>query len=367
MCFAAGELCANSSECCSESCSAAQRCTCISDGQSCTSDSECCGGVCNGTCTALNATCKTAGNSCTAHAECCSKYCHDNVCAQPSFCAQLGDACTTDASCCSGLCSRANGALFGLCTNTQPAGTPNCAIVGQVCGDGASFMGNFPACGGECCGHVCAPYGPTTVLVCQPSTGCREVGDVCYRDQDCCGGPGNPDSASNVRCIKEATSPVGRCGTATTCTPAGTSCKIATSSCNTQSNCCSGASTQVDSCRPDVLGVARCLATAALDCANPSSRVGAQCATTADCCNLPCLPTASGFACAGQCSGQGASCTTTADCCVGLPCNLAAGATQGTCGSPQSSCSQFGQSCTTNSQCCNGVPCSGGFCRPSTP
>lgn len=110
---------------------------------------------------------------------------------------------------------------------------------------------------------------------------------------------------------------------------------------------------------------------------------GTACASSADCCNKPCTANAAGvLVCAGvACQPTGGTCTTTADCCAGEPCNVAPGATKGTCGASGptggttgtdggatggggggTTCSQYGQQCSAAATCCNGVPCTNGFC-----
>jgi hypothetical protein len=128
---------------------------------------------------------------------------------------------------------------------------------------------------------------------------------------------------------------------------------------------------QKNTCKQDNLGIPRCLA-AEIDCTDPSGYIGKGCSTSADCCNLPCVPNPSGnppLICGGtQCVPSGGSCTTTADCCAGIPCIVAPGATKGTCNNPPpppdggTPCAAYGQQCTTSGDCCNGVPCTNGFC-----
>ena len=98
----------------------------------------------------------------------------------------------------------------------------------------------------------------------------------------------------------------------------------------------------------DNLGIPRCL-TAEIDCT--ISHTGDPCATSADCCGLPCTPDSTGtLVCNGTCIGQEGACTTSADCCSGLPCE------NGYCG-PMGECAEYGQSCTEAADCCNDLPC----------
>src|SRR5262249_16812296 len=147
----------------------------------------------------------------------------------------------------------------------------------------------IPACGGACCSRLCAPYGPTGTLVCQPASGCHVVGDLCTADGDCCGSAGLPGGSGNpVAC---ATPPgnaaaVGR--NPMGCKADGDICRLATMSCNASCDCCSGNCQNQDTCHLDNVGVPRC---------GPVTCVpaGGACASSASCCNgLPCIPNPNG-------------------------------------------------------------------------
>jgi hypothetical protein len=219
------------------------------------------------------------------------------------------------------------------------------------------------------------------------------------------------------------TDPVGRCDNGNACRPAGAICKLATTTCNAENNCCSGNVNQNPLvCQQDILGIPRCTMTA-MPCSDAGIKTGQACATSADCCGLPCVPnpsfTADGglppFVCGGICVGNGGACTTAADCCPGLPCTAPPGSTRGICGRPPVGdsgtpdatppgddatppgddatppgddampppgddasimdvdipetstdsgppCADYGQVCTSNGDCCNGVPCNNGRC-----
>lgn len=366
-CLAADAECTSGPDCCSFSC-VNFRCSgdqCTSDNEACEADGECCGGIClEGTCAPLNPACRTSGNTCASNTECCSGYCKEGVCNNaPSFCTQAGDTCTTDTECCGGLCSIVDGALLGTCLLVPSTGATSCATAGELCGVGADYNGGaLPVCGGECCSRACFPYGPTGALVCQPPSGCKPTGEVCAEDSDCCGSAGSPDGdVSNVRCNKVGNNPTGRCDNGNSCSPAGAICKLQSDSCNANTNCCAGNSQVSDppTCAQDNLGIPRCTATGTV-CDDPQSTVGMTCATSADCCGLPCVPVSGEEfhnVCAGSCVQENGACTNSADCCAGLPCTLPPGSSSGTCG-PNQGCANYGQTCDPSANnCCNNVSC----------
>lgn len=367
-CLMSGDTCSAGPDCCSFSC-INNKCSgnqCTSDNAACSGNDECCSGLCsNGACAALNAACKTSGNTCSGDGDCCSKFCKSGVCNNaPSYCIQDGDTCSTDAECCGGMCSVSGTATLGLCIKAPASGATDCATAGELCGAGTGYMGGpLPTCGGECCSRACFPYGATGALICQPPSGCRPTGELCTQDSDCCGGLGQPDSTSNVRCEKIGSNPVGRCDNGNSCSPAGAICRLQSMQCNANANCCAGNVLQKDTCHQDNLGIPRCLE-AEIQCTDPSQYVGKQCATSADCCGLPCVKvpgTEFDFVCGASCRMTGDSCTTAADCCSGLPCNIPPGASSGTCGT-STGCAAYGQACTMASDCCNNVACNGGKC-----
>jgi hypothetical protein len=372
-CVAGGGDCSVGPDCCSFSCKNF-KCSgdqCTSDNQSCGDDDECCSGICSeGKCAPLNPRCKTSGNTCSTNSECCSSYCKDGLCNNaPSFCTQIGDACVTDGECCGGLCSKTESAKLGTCALVPSAGAGGCDSMGAVCGDGADYDPSkpLPKCGGSCCSKACFPYGPTGVLICQPPSGCRPAGELCYADADCCGAEGNPDGdRARTRCRKQEGFLLGRCDQGHACAPAGDICRLATTSCNDTDTCCAGnVQNNPEVCRQDSLGIPRCGAGTTIDCTDPSSHAGLPCASSADCCGLPCVYVPGsevGYVCGSTCVPSGGACTTAADCCSGLPCQIPGGSPEGTCGMPQG-CADYGQSCTMPSDCCNGLPCTDGKCQ----
>ena len=173
---------------------------------------------------------------------------------------------------------------------------------------------------------------------------------------------------SDVMCRKEGTNPIGRCDNGNSCSPAGAICRLQTDSCNANANCCAGNVLSFDTCHLDALGVPRCTV-AEIVCTNPQDYVGMTCATSADCCGLPCLPvpgTEFTLRCGASCQPTGGACTTATDCCSGLPCTTPPGSTVGTCGDPQG-CATFGQSCDAANPCCTNLTCDQGTCTEFIP
>jgi hypothetical protein len=264
-------------------------------------------------------------------------------------------------------------------------------LCGGTTADGGAAMadGGVPSCGGDCCSRLCAPYGPTGVLICQPASGCHVVGDLCTKDGDCCGSVGLPGgSGKPVVCDKVPPNTVGVCRNPMGCKPDGDICRLATMSCNASCDCCSGNCQNQDTCHLDNVGVPRCSGATCVP-------AGGACASAANCCNgLPCVPNpvdggTPPFVCFQGCVPNCGACTINADCCVGETCVVPPGSTSGVCGpcvpppdggtdagpdsgpdsgTPDSGpvCALYGQGCSANGDCCNGVPCSGanGPCQP---
>jgi hypothetical protein len=351
----------------------------------------------------LNPACSTAGNTCATGADCCSSQCSaDKKCTLGgSYCIQPGDVCAHANDCCTGTCTIADGASLGTC-GEQPAGPAFCTGVdGVLCG----------SCG-DCCSRLCAPFGPTGVKICQPANGCHVTGDLCRRNQDCCGGaiddtlPGY----GNVICDVPEGAEIGLCrnpsngpGPGGACNPQGNVCHYKDYVCDISSaraNCCGGLGAKGGVCQLDPLGIPRCNGLGDT-CRDP----GDTCASTDDCCNnTPCVPDMEGvLRCgSGVCEKSGGSCTINADCCPGSVCLRPPGSTVGTCagdpgggdpgtggtsstggttgsggtsgssgtagtggsgGTPTTTCSQYGQLCQSGGDCCNAVPCTNGTCR----
>jgi hypothetical protein len=393
MCLKLGSACKSSGDCCFADCSGGV-CSypqCTANGAACSSNGECCSQICTaGKCASLGSNCTTLGNPCGQNGDCCSGRCAGGTCEPSSFCNQQGDICAINSDCCTGVCTLAQGQNVGTC-GAPPSGPANCKMPdGTLCGGSGADGGvvyndaGLPACGGGCCSRACAPFGPTGILVCQPASGCKPVGDLCTKDDDCCGASGIlGGSMKPVTCDFSGGGSVGICRNPMGCKPNGDVCKLKTMSCNSSCDCCAGNCETMDTCKQDNLGVPRC---ANLNCQD----AGASCASSADCCNgMPCVPnpvdggqppyTCYPSTCVPNCG----TCTNNADCCPGESCNTTTHQCDpcgGDGGPPppppdggfnydgggygDGGCtSQYGQICTQNSDCCGGVPCLNGFCR----
>ena len=390
-CLPAGSACGAPTECCNLSCVGAVCAAdaCISDGQACQVDEDCCGGTCSsGTCQALNPGCRTSGNDCTYDWDCCSGLCSEGKCDRAvSFCVQTGDVCIRDIDCCSSTCNLTTSGL-GTC-NAPPTGPTRCGgVEGELCID----------CN-DCCSRVCVPFGTGAKSVCQPAQGCRILGDLCRRNEDCCGGDvdsGLP-GAGNVTCYKETQDAVlGVCRNPQSCSPQGNVChykaneSYACSSSSAPNNCCGDTGGQEGMCQLDGLGVPRCYGI------GTCRAYGETCSNTMDCCdNVPCVPDELGVLRCYQTTGPncveaGGPCTVNGDCCPPQLCIRPTGSTIGVCGLPEpppgtggsagatstggaagtpatggsgGTCAQYGQICTVAGDCCAGVPCTDGICK----
>jgi hypothetical protein len=222
------------------------------------------------------------------------------------------------------------------------------------------------------------------------------MGDICYKDGDCCGakGSGLPgDGLVTCQMVAGTNPPVGFCtmptasgGTGNSCDPEGDVCGIKpTQACggNAREDCCGCIEPKFNCCKLDKEGVPRCFGGSSAQCPTGYTgkapcciAAGQQCTFSSECCNgAPCLPDQAGvLRCGNACSGEGATCTATSDCCAGLSCNVASGMTQGTCGQVPTpppppadggtpvpdggACSLTGQSCSSTQPCCSGYTCS---------
>jgi hypothetical protein len=258
-----------------------------------------------------------------------------------------------------------------------------CAGSGMGSDGGVVYTdGGVPICGGACCSRSCGPYGPTGILVCQPASGCHPVGDLCTKDDDCCGAMGILGGSMKPVTCNLGQNGVGICTNPMGCKPNGDVCKLKTMSCNSSCDCCAGNCETMDTCKQDNVGVPRC---SNLNCQD----AGASCASSADCCNgNPCIPNPVDggqppyFCYPGVCVPNCGTCTNNADCCPGENCNQTTHVCD-PCGGPDAGppdaeppppdaappppdggCASYGQLCMVSSQCCNGLPCVSNRCQP---
>jgi hypothetical protein len=434
-CRAPGAVCLSGLDCCTGSCvgNVCSNVTCVQNTLACAANTDCCSGNCSpnptgggGTCEPVvqpgggGTTCQTVNLTCKQNSDCCSGDCQAGVCVAPSYCGQNGDVCATSADCCGGICTITGTGILGICGQPpKPSGTNNCTIDGQLCG--GLYTGGSVGCNNSCCSHSCSPYAPTGYLICQPASGCHPEGEICLTDAECCGGPGSAYySTTMIQCAGAvpAMGIPGRCSIGQTCRAPGAVCDPHIgATCNTSSKCCGLKGSNVNPldtpthpniCGYDNLGIPRCKDNQDLDCTatDAGSLVGAACATSADCCGLPCTPDKNGvYHCgATTCVAAGGTCTSIADCCAGLPCTMDPGAATGICGGitlpdggvvtpPDGgtssgdaggpgggndagtggsdgggggTCAAYGQLCNVTADCCkingNVIPCTNGRC-----
>jgi hypothetical protein len=319
---------------------------CTPDNGACTFSGGCCSGQCSAGVCALASPCRSAGIACSLNSDCCSVSCVGGQCISgtgQSFCHQSGDACTADVECCGGLCAMSAGGT-GICGTVSVSGSGGGTLAGESCGDvymnslireKGNQSTDLPVCGGSCASRTCLPWGPTGAFICQPPSGCHPTGELCQTDADCCGSATLPDGdQAGTICSKAAGAAFGICDQGHKCSPAGSICRLQDMSCNATDVCCSGNVQQYNTCQLDILGVPRCTISQNIDCTNPQSYAGKACASSADCCKLPCAPNPDGtsaFICESDCVAEGGLCTTSADCCASLLCDVAPGSTRGTC------------------------------------
>ncbi len=375
LCAGDGAPCTNPTECCSMFCSAGTcgRQLCKQEGDPCGDPGECCSGLCSaGACGSLPTTCTTLGEACTNGYECCSKNCQGGICLRASSCSAAGDICYAPLDCCN-----------GQCTNVPAGGGPGvCAAGVNVPGATGCGLGGEPCEGsGNCCSHLCLDLGsgvPTCVL----GTGCRERGEICVEDVECCG-----SATSGVFCSKASpTDLVGRCSNKQGCQPVGNCCGLGA---NCEQACCDGKKAV---CKIDTQGLSRCFGGGGVcpdgyDGLDPNCCIepGGACVFRDQCCNLlPCIPVDGTYVCAQpQCLAAGEACvpggTGAEACCNDLPC-LPDGAGGYLCrhgtlpdaGTPGPSdagpeCLPVGAACTAGEECCTGTCTAGelgGTCTP---
>ena len=286
------------------------------DSQACSTSTQCCSATCSaGACAPLNPSCRTAGNSCARNEECCSKVCRNGVCdGRVSFCTQLGDACTRDLECCGGVCTKAAGATLG------PAPWPTRPVSEDARPQVRSAAEPRRACRRRAYAAVNAAAGraaPTDRRVSSSASRRAAAGPRvssvratrllrCSRRAGLGEGRGWQRADADVHCSKAPGAAVGRCDNGQACSPAGAICRLAITSCNATDRCCSGTvQTHPLNCKQDLLGIPRCTA-GARSRLHGGQHSGAwePCASSADCCNRPCVPNPTGsppsFAAAGR-------------------------------------------------------------------
>jgi len=177
--------------------------------------------------------------------------------------------------------------------------------------------------------------------------GCTASGQACAGASECCSGV-----CSNNICL------------ASVCGGSAAQCKIATDCCNLN---CQGGTCSTQQCvsdgQPCTAGGAACCSTS---CVNGTCQAlntqcktaGNSCGGDGECCSMKCL----GGQCAAPssvsyCTQAGDICFHPNECCTGL-CNIAAGATAGTCTAIGGGCAVDGTSCNGCSGCCSS------FCAP---
>lgn len=359
-CRPTGTECAVPTECCSLGCvEGVCASACAPDVAACDSDAECCSGVCEGSvCRALNDACLTSGNRCNDNSACCSGLCDAGICSiGSSFCVQTGDICARPEDCCSQSCLLVEGATVGTC-DAAPTGPSFCSsgIAGSLCED----------CN-DCCSRLCVPFGVHGLSVCALAKGCRQTGELCADDADCCGGDETSPlpGAGNVTCEKRSDGEWGICRNAMSCSPQGNVCHIQNYACGVSaaSNKCCALDETEGVCQLDEDGVPRC------NGLGSSCQVeGDACATNEDCCAGKCLPGPdSVLICkpGSSCVEVSDPCTATSECCPGMWCERQAGTAFGRCSVEEAvGCSLLGQICgNTEMECCPGLSCEFGRCR----
>jgi hypothetical protein len=208
------------------------------------------------------------------------------------------------------------------------------------------------------------------------------TGDYCNADADCCGYAGDPNPPKTYKTI-HCTNHM--CDNGSGCNPPGNLCG-AQGQVNGSQNCCNtlptGSGAQV--CKTDANGIYRCFGGGSASCStgwdgkDPNCCIaeGQVCQFRDQCCGgepcvpgqdgiLRCAPASScGDSCTAACVPSAGNCTVNGDCCAGLTCQIAAGATSGTCGSA-ATCAQTTQSCSATVTCCSATDtCTNGVCTP---
>jgi hypothetical protein len=142
---------------------------CVAAGAVCdrTQGAACCTGVCgaDNRCPEPNNLCRSAGEACAAGGDCCSNSCLNGKCSS-TLCQDVGGACSTPEQCCTKTCTN------GTCAPLADTSNGACKVLGQSCTEATE---------GECCSKNCQNG------VCARSYTCKAYGDLCTRDNECCG------------------------------------------------------------------------------------------------------------------------------------------------------------------------------------
>jgi hypothetical protein len=371
---------------------------CKNDNDACSANGDCCSNTCdlnNHIC--VPGMCKNIGDSCTLPTECCTLTCIAGKCG--AMCVADNATCVSDADCCSKKC--AGNACQPLCAQL---GLPcSCETAGNPCtADGDSGVGGN-CCSGECKSGTCAIA----------ASYCTQVGDICYKDSDCCtslctipaGGTAGTcaDLKSPVSCKVDGLLCAG-CGDCCSrlcapfaasgvsiCQPA-SGCHVYGDLCRKNSDCCGGESP--DAGLPGA-GLVQCTPIAGANglgfcdhpkggggggnacdpegdvchfqnyaCSNSSDRNDCcDCIAGKECCQLDKtgIPRCNAInpADGGTCIMPGGHCSFSGECCMGLPCvpdatgQLVCGA-----GVPDGgSCVPEDGPCTSTGDCCAGLTC----------
>lgn len=187
--------------------------TCKNQGEGCLQTDVCCNGL---LCNSFDSICEACGMSetrCTKTADCCNGFtCNlmTNFCQGMQVCSQNGAACMLDADCCSGICNNftAKCANCGSAVNAPCANDTDCCggqgwtcnLQTNLCWQGPMCKQNGQACNadGDCCGKLCNSFS-LTCAACGAN-----VNTNCGRDADCCTGQGWTCNMQTFKCWQGA-------------------------------------------------------------------------------------------------------------------------------------------------------------------
>jgi hypothetical protein len=231
-----------SNDCCPGLLCPAGQC-CIDDySYPCSENSECCGGSCVYNQSLKYKICVTqprvdcnpvnSGEYCKNSGACCSNKCRPSYgsqrCMAIEGCSPIGEYCFASTDCCTGICD------YGRCQAKPESGLPT---VGEICDP------NFGCQTGS--SLVCADTPEPDIQRCKERTGnpgtCVQLGSACLQSVECCRTTANEDYG---HCLPPTygTAANGKYGTCQACREAGQYCKSEVDccsgySCNTKSAC----------------------------------------------------------------------------------------------------------------------------------